>query len=81
MDVSKRPSQEELGGSDLLKALSALSGLPQEVMETELTHIMETTGSHSTHLTLEQLRETLLCYLETLAIEEEKQEAQVLDGK
>lgn len=76
MDVSNR---ENLGGQELVNELVTLTGLPAEAMETELSHILETTGSHSANLTLEDLRRALLIYLETLAIEEENQEAQLMD--
>jgi hypothetical protein len=75
MDVSNR---EELGGQALVDALASLSGLPAATMETELSHILETTGSQSTHLTLEDLRSALLIYLEALAVEEENREAQLM---
>jgi hypothetical protein len=64
MEVSE--TDLDLGGHDLIETLVCLTGLPEGMARKELDTILEQSGNNSQHLTLQQLREALVTYLETL---------------
>ena len=53
-------------GPELLKTVVSLTGLPENDVAQELSKILEQNGSASESLTLDELRDALLAYLETL---------------
>lgn len=63
MDVSKT---EESGGEALIDTLVSLTGVPTELMQAELSQILEISGHNSEDLTLDQLRMSLVTYLEQM---------------
>lgn len=76
MDVSKLESKEpvvpaleavELEGSQLIDTLVTLTGLPENVAHDELDQILANVGNGGSRdeLTLNELRQALLLYLET----------------
>jgi len=76
MDVSDRQNRTSdqattdqaanLGGTELLETVVSLTGLPEELMQKELSRILESCGRDRNNLTLDDLRFALLSYLETL---------------
>lgn len=64
MDISKQ--QQEPDGEALISKVVAASGLPQELVSSELQAIVETAGHEPESLTLEQLRSAMLAYLESI---------------
>jgi hypothetical protein len=65
MDVSNR--HEEPTGQDLLDSVANLTGLPEPLVQQELQDIIESAGADAGSVTLEQLRQAMLLYLESLA--------------
>lgn len=63
MDVS---NEERLTGVQLIEKVASLTELPQTLMEEELGRILEVSGHSPEALTLDQLREAMLAYLEVL---------------
>lgn len=76
MDISdQRPNQgmgtqaESANGSkgeELLETVISLTGLPEALVSEELEEILAKSGHSSGSLTLDQLRESLLLYLEQI---------------
>jgi hypothetical protein len=64
MDVSMGESNSS--GQELIKTVVSLTGLPEPVMRNELNEILENAGQTSHDLTLDQLREAMVAYLEAL---------------
>ena len=56
-------------GVGLLKLLIDATGLPKQAIEGEIHQILEERGFHAETLTLEQLREVLSIYVQTVLIE------------
>ncbi len=84
MDVSKDKSkviEEVAPGSDseLLTEVASLTGLPVDWVQTELTAIVKKSGHTPEQLTLEELRASMLEYLEEMNREMNAQEAADLD--
>lgn len=63
MEVS---NGEELTGSQLIQTVVSLTELPQSIMQNELGQIIKDSGHSPESLTIEQLREAMLAYLEEL---------------
>lgn len=66
-------------GSELLVEVASLTGLPVEWVQTELTQIVKNSGHTPEQLTLEELRASMLEYLEEMNRELMAQEAADLD--
>jgi len=56
--------KEEFVGQDLIHQVVSLTGLPESWIRLELEPILESLGQSKSQLTLDQLRETMLAYLE-----------------
>lgn len=54
------------GGEELIETVAALTGLPEPWVHQELGRIVENAGHSTGTLTLDQLREAMLAYLESL---------------
>jgi len=85
MDVSKKidgSTPEELeavtasgNGEELLEEVASLTGLPPDWVQTELTKIVTNSGHTPEDLTLDELRSSMLAYLEEMQKDLEAQEA------
>ena len=65
------------GGLELLNEVVSLTGLPEQwtsEVQAELTSIVKTSGHAPQNLTLDELRASMVAYLETLQKEFEDQE-------
>jgi hypothetical protein len=62
MEFSER--ELELNGQILLQTIVSLTGLPEDLIRGELDQIISGSGQDSKSLTLEQLREAMVGYLE-----------------
>jgi hypothetical protein len=77
MDVSENrnnkmtPESEALTGYALTDTVATLTGLPEGLVQEELQQLLETAGQDSGSVTLDQLRQAMLVYLEALAQQEE----------
>ena len=65
-EKSEPRSSEEREDSDLLGTLISLSGLPEEWVRGELDPILDEKGSQKQELTLNEVREALAAYLESI---------------
>lgn len=68
-DEGQAQSGSDPKGLQLIEAVINLTGLPESLAHQELDHILEMSGrgpGTRTDLTLDQLREALLAYLEAL---------------
>lgn len=63
MEVS---SEEMLTGVQLINKVVSLTELPQSCIQNELGQMIEASGYKEEALTLDQLREAMLAYLEAL---------------
>ena len=84
MDVSKGktkqiPEAAPSTDSELLAEVASLTGLPVDWVESELTQIVKKSGHTPEQLTLEELRASMLEYLEEMNREMNAQEAAGLD--
>jgi hypothetical protein len=84
MEVSKGKSRELTDAapgtdSELLTEVASLTGLPVDWVESELTQIVKKSGHTPEQLTLEELRASMLEYLEEMNREMNAQEAEGLD--
>lgn len=89
MDVSKFGSKvtpevdttvpQTENGSELLTEVASLTGLPVDWVQTELTQIVKDSGHTPEQLTLEELRASMLQYLEEMNKEMMAQEASDLE--
>lgn len=84
MDVSKgkaKPSEEAGSTTDteLLSEVASLTGLPVDWVESELTQIVKKSGHTPEQLTLDELRASMLEYLEEMNREMNAQEAADLE--
>lgn len=59
----------ELEGEELIQTLVSLMGLPEAGVRHELDGLLELSGKNSQDLTLDQLREVLVLYLESIQAE------------
>ncbi len=66
-------------GSELLTEVASLTGLPVDWVHTELTQIVKKSGHTPEQLTLEELRASMLVYLEEMNRELMAQEMSDLD--
>ncbi len=66
MDVSKKPVEHSPSGEELIQQLVSASGLPESAVHQELGEICALAGQNPDDLTLEQLREAMLTYLQAL---------------
>jgi hypothetical protein len=67
MEVSsKKETNEDLTGSQLLEAVVSLTELPHSMMHDELGQIIKVSGHEPETLTIEQLRESMIAYLNEL---------------
>jgi fructose-1-phosphate kinase PfkB-like protein len=74
MDVSNKAGQESteaLTGYALTDTVASLTGLPEGLVQQELHELLETAGQDNGSVTLDQLRQAMLLYLEALAQQEE----------
>lgn len=62
MEVSK--NKVESSGQELIETLASLTGLPEPWVSQELIQILEKSGQNAQDVTLEQLRDAMLIYLE-----------------
>lgn len=58
-------------GNTLFKEVVRLTGLPEETIFDELSEIVEQIGANPNELTLDQLRQAMLYYLEDLVAKTE----------
>jgi|GEM_PF-2159106 len=85
MDVSKGKMKSPVDAvalntdSELLSEVANLTGLPVDWVESELTQIVKKSGHTPEQLTLEELRASMLEYLEEMNREMNAQEAADLD--
>ena len=70
MDVSNKK------GTELLDTVATLTGLPEDLVQNELQELVAAAGQDAGEVTLDQLRQAMLLYLETLA----QQEESLMDG-
>jgi hypothetical protein len=68
MDVSDK---HEPGGQELLDTVASLTGLPEGLVQQELHEMLAVAGQNAGNVTLDQLRQAMLVYLEALALQEE----------
>lgn len=71
---SPESSESELGGSQLIDTLVTLTGLPEPLAHDELDEILTLSGHHASDradLTLDDLRQALITYLEALRPDED----------
>ena len=61
-------------GKKLLNEVANLTGLPEPWVQAELHSIVETSGHAPTEVTLDELRASMLAYLESMQKEVEEQE-------
>lgn len=61
MDIEKEPSR----GAELIQTIVALTGLPESAVSKELETILSGMGVDPAEVTLDQMREALLVYLDT----------------
>lgn len=59
----------EPSGEALIQTVVELTELPQQLISSELDQILERSGQSASHLTLDQLREALVAYLEELKVD------------
>ena len=71
VEPSESRQAEPVEGPELVKKVVSLTGLPEDLVGRELNQILENNGCSSESLTLDQLRDALLTYLETLSAEME----------
>lgn len=64
MDVSK--CEVESHGHELIEKIAEISGLPTSWMREELNQILDEFGQKSDGLTLDQLRQVMVAYLESI---------------
>jgi hypothetical protein len=64
MDVSSYETQPE--GQELIQMVVALTELPELMIKRELEQILEIPARNSENVTIEQLREAMLGYLELI---------------
>jgi hypothetical protein len=90
MDVSKNLKKTAVEGiaaegstdgndSELLTEVASLTGLPVDWVQSELTQIVKKSGHTPNELTLDELRASMLEYLEEMNREMTAQEASDLD--
>jgi hypothetical protein len=79
MDVSKKDQVNETAdksnGAELLEEVASLTGLPPDWVQTELTKIVTSSGHEPADLTLDELRTSMLAYLEEMQKDLADQEA------
>jgi hypothetical protein len=72
MEVSdKRKSGESQNGQALLDTVATLTGLPEDLVQQELQELVAAAGQNPGNVTLDELRQAMLLYLEALALQEE----------
>ena len=81
MEVSKQEKTSDQDptadqGYKLLDAVASMTGLPDPLVQKELTEILELSGQNAGSLTLDELRKAMLVYLEAVAEEQEAAEAE-----
>jgi hypothetical protein len=65
MEVSEQKiASDQSAGLDLLSKVVTLTGLPEKQVQSELCGIMDQVGISPKDLTLEQLREAMVAYLD-----------------
>jgi hypothetical protein len=65
MEVSNR--HEQATGQELLDSVANLTGLPEPLVQQELQQIISSAGQNAGSVTLDELRQAMLLYLESLA--------------
>ncbi|MGZ3687957.1 MAG: hypothetical protein ACXWPM_04665 [Bdellovibrionota bacterium] len=74
MEVSNREEmKQEPDGQALIEKVVDLTGLPSEMAHEELQKILEFSGHDGEELTLDQLRQSLVTYLESMQSEFESE--------
>ena len=71
MDVSEKQPASNESGQALLDTVASLTGLPEGLVQQELHEILTVAGENAGSVTLDQLRQAMLLYLEALALQEE----------
>jgi hypothetical protein len=69
MDVSDKQGLES--GQALLDTVASLTGLPEGLVQQELQEMLTVAGQSAGSVTLDELRQAMLLYLEALAQQEE----------
>jgi hypothetical protein len=64
--ASVEPFPRTLEGERLVQTVVSLTDLPEPLIRDEMTQLLEATGHSSQDLTIEQLRASMLAYLEAL---------------
>ena len=65
-NVTQEMESKSTQGAGLLEEVASLTGLPQEWMQTELHRIVTASGHQPSELTLDELRASMLAYLEQM---------------
>ena len=60
------PFPHPLAGERLVQTVVSLTDLPETLIGEEMAHILEASGHSSQNLTIEELRASMLAYLEAL---------------
>jgi predicted aspartyl protease len=60
------PFPHALEGERLIQTVVSLTDLPEPLIGEEMAHILEASGHSSENLTIEELRASMLAYLEAL---------------
>jgi hypothetical protein len=71
MEVSDKQTGPGESGQALLDTVASLTGLPEGLVQQELHEMLEVAGQNAGSVTLDQLRQAMLLYLEALALQEE----------
>lgn len=71
MDVSEKNTQSGESGQALLDTVASLTGLPEGLVQQELHEMITAAGQNAGSVTLDDLRQAMLLYLESLALQEE----------
>jgi hypothetical protein len=82
MDVSNRDKLS--GGPALIDQVVTATGLPDDLVTQELDQILGNAGCSKENVTLEQLREAMLTYLESLhqeVVEAESSSSSIQSGE
>jgi hypothetical protein len=83
VNSSENVTEAELGGSQLIDTLVTLTGLPEPFAHQELDQILSLSGheaSDRADLTLDDLRQALITYLEALRPEDDFDESESLSS-
>lgn len=66
LEISTQENTKSSQGQGLLEEVASLTGLPQDWMQNELHRIVTASGHQPSELTLDELRASMLAYLEQM---------------